>query len=583
MSIKRYYVGLAATFHDPAIAIVNSAGEIVFAEAAERYMQDKRAFNCPPDHFMRGPTLIKQYCEPEAELVVALSWSKAWLRSLRFIVGTANFVARFNFIQTRLDKWTGESLWPGPKMRNKWAGGVHTLAQAGHNIIGSKELSQNVCIKYFDHHLCHAANACYTSPFAEGACAVIDGYGEWKSCTFFHYKDGTLIDLKKQSEKDSGLASLGLFYEVVCVLCGFDPFKGEEWKVMGLAAYGQFDEQLYNLLKPMLNVKGLGLQAKMRTFRNNLKALQKFRRKPGDSPLSMANLAYTGQYIFEEVMTELLQNLYHKNISNNLMLAGGSALNSTWNGKITPKTGFERLYIPCAPADDGNAVGAALLAYYQDHPAQKIVPKITPSYLGSSISQERYNNLKNFGQIPQARCLGKDLYNYIAACLAEGKIVGWIQGRAEFGPRALGNRSILADPRDADMPHKINARVKFREEFRPFAPSILHEFGDMYFEHYQESPYMERTLKFKPEVWNKVPGVIHANHSGRLQTVKKEWSEKYYYLLKAFYALTDIPLLLNTSFNIMGKPIAHSVEDAIGLFYTTGLDVLVIEDYVIEK
>ncbi len=583
MNTKRYYIGLAATFHDPALAIVNPAGEVVFAEATERYMQDKRAFNCPPDHFIRIPTLIKQYCEPDAEMVIALSWSKVWLRSLRFMVGLANMASQFDFVQTRLDNWSQEPLWPGPRMRNKWAGGVHTLAQAGHNIMGSKALTQKSYLKYFDHHLCHAANACYTSPFDEGVCAIVDGYGEWKSTSFFHYVDGQFIDLKKRSEKDSGVASLGLFYEVVCVLCGFDPFKGEEWKVMGLAPYGQFNQQLYNLLKPMLMMQGLGLKARMSTFRKNLKDLQKFRRKPDSSPLSVADLAHTGQFIFEEVMTELLQNAYHKNISNKLMLAGGSALNSTWNGKITHKTGFEQLYIPSAPADDGNAVGAALLAYYQDQPTRQAVPKITPAYLGSNISQERYNNLQKFGQIPQARCLGADLYDYVATRLTQGKIVGWIQGRAEFGPRALGNRSILADPRDADMPRKINARVKFREEFRPFAPSILHEFGDEYFENYQESPYMERTLKFKPQVWNKVPGVVHTNHSGRLQTVKREWSEKYYDLIKAFYSLTGVPLLLNTSFNIMGKPIAHSIEDAIGLFYTTGLDVLVIEDYVIEK
>jgi len=167
--------------------------------------------------------------------------------------------------------------------------------------------------------------------------------------------------------------------------------------------------------------------------------------------------------------------------------------------------------------------------------------------------------------------------------LAGGKLVGWVQGRAEFGPRALGNRSILADPRPVDMKDRINTLVKFREEFRPFAPSILDEFGDEYFENYQVSPYMERTLTFKESVRQKIPAIVHVNRTGRLQSVRHEWNERFYDLIYAFYELTGVPLLLNTSFNIMGKPIMHSVEDAVGLFYTTGLDALAIEDYLIEK
>jgi carbamoyltransferase len=170
-----------------------------------------------------------------------------------------------------------------------------------------------------------------------------------------------------------------------------------------------------------------------------------------------------------------------------------------------------------------------------------------------------------------------------AKLLADGKLVGWVQGRAEFGPRALGNRSILADPRPADMKDKINSLVKFREEFRPFAPSILDEFGSEYFENYQVTPYMDRTLGFKETAREKVPAIVHVNATGRLQSVRREWNERYYDLIHEFYKLTGVPMLLNTSFNIMGKPIIHSVEDAVGLFFTTGLDALVIEDCLIEK
>jgi carbamoyltransferase len=188
-----------------------------------------------------------------------------------------------------------------------------------------------------------------------------------------------------------------------------------------------------------------------------------------------------------------------------------------------------------------------------------------------------------FGRLEKLKHLPDTVHQEAARLLAEGKLVGWVQGSAEFGPRALGNRSILADPRPPDMKDKINSLVKFREEFRPFAPSILDEFGEEYFENYQVSPYMERTLKFKESAKKKVPAIVHVNATGRLQSVRREWNPRYYDLIKSFFELTGVPMLLNTSFNIMGKPIIHSVEDAIGLFYTTGLDALILEDYLIEK
>jgi carbamoyltransferase len=175
------------------------------------------------------------------------------------------------------------------------------------------------------------------------------------------------------------------------------------------------------------------------------------------------------------------------------------------------------------------------------------------------------------------------LCSTVAALLAAGHIVGWVQGRAEFGPRALGNRSILADPRSPDVKERINALVKFREEFRPFAPSILAEHGPAYFENFQASPYMERTLRFRDDVLARVPGVVHVDLTGRLQTVTRDENPRYHALIGAFHAITGVPILLNTSFNVMGKPIAHGVEDAISVFYTSGIDVLVIEDHLIAK
>ncbi|MCK6552922.1 carbamoyltransferase, partial [Myxococcota bacterium] len=247
-------------------------------------------------------------------------------------------------------------------------------------------------------------------------------------------------------------------------------------------------------------------------------------------------------------------------------------------------TGFERVHVPSAPADDGNALGAALLACFEDHPA-RARPRTSPMspYLGSTLDAEALDRAEALGGLVDVRPRDVPVEAHAARLLAEGRILGWAQGRAELGPRALGHRSILADPRNPKIKDLINGRVKFREEFRPFAPSILEEYGPEYFEDYQPSPYMERTLVFRPEVRAKVPGVVHEDGTGRLQSVRRDWSPSYHALIEHFRVLTGVPLVLNTSFNVMGKPIIHTVEDALAVFHTTGLDALVLEDRVYEK
>jgi carbamoyltransferase len=296
-----------------------------------------------------------------------------------------------------------------------------------------------------------------------------------------------------------------------------------------------------------------------------------------------ANMAFTGQYFFSEIMQKLLDGLYKLYPSENLIYTGGCALNSSFNGEIVKRTRFKKIYIPSAPSDDGNAVGAALLSFYKDNPLSDSIHRSYSPYLGSCISGEVINKFFKFSGMRKTQHCADHLAERTSTLLAEGKIVGWIQGRAEFGPRALGNRSILADPRSPSMKNKINSTIKFREEFRPFAPSILHEYGNEYFEDYDYSPFMEKTFYYRKEVINKIPAVVHVDNTGRLQSVKKEMNEKFYSLIKSFNDKTGVPLLLNTSFNIMGKPIIHTMEDAIGVFFTSGLDVLVAGDYVIEK
>jgi carbamoyltransferase len=585
MNINRVYLGLATTPHDSALAIVDSKGRVVFAEGTERYLQSKRALNMPPDILKRTSMLLASHWNVENQIVAAFSWSAA--RRKRSIGNLQAVREAISQLYGKCPAYPAESLLYGKNfllsdVRMELLSGEALEFELG-RIDDSR--SYEVVRRRYDHHLTHAAAACFTSPYQEAVCAIVDGYGENGAYAFYHYIDGRLQEINLPIQNDHGeLASLGHFYEDICRACGFDSAAGEEWKVMGLACYGEHDPHLYKLFRRMLVVEDLGLRSisSAQQF-SNWCELHKIRRKEGQPALSAAHIAYTAQEVFTEVLYELLNNLYAKGLSRNLILGGGCALNSSTNGGILSNTRFKNLYIFSAPGDDGNAVGAALLAYKEDHPEERRSMIFQSPYLGSSMSAETLENVKLFSGINKLTLCHEDAPERAAQLLSNGKIIGWIQGRAEFGPRALGNRSILADPRSPAIKNEINSRIKFREEFRPFAPSILHEFGDQYFEHYQESPYMERTLRFRSSVRTKVPGVVHKDGTGRLQTVKKEWNERYFRLIHRFYELTGIPLILNTSFNVMGKPIAHSVEDAIAVFYTSGLDAMFIDNLLLEK
>ncbi len=592
----RNYLGLSCSFHDPGLAIVNSAGEVVFAEGTERYQQSKRAFQSPPDDVNRVNRLIKKYCEPGAEIVLAHTWSKQYRPNviaqaldaidagqIASIPPPAAAALRARGIDINaLDS-------DGTRYLINWmrlivtantlscdTSGVHARYRLKE---ARPQFSGPVIERGYNHHLTHAVVACNSSPFDEAVCAVLDGSGEGTSNAFYHYKDGKISQLAAASV---GPGSLGFFYWHLCWACGFDPLAGEEWKVMGLAPYGKMNQDIYNLLRPMLVHEHLRMQYAP-DYADRLTALFKLRRPSGSPSLEAADLAFTGQAVFCEWSKLLVDDLYSLGLSNNLVLGGGCALNSSWNGKILDDTQFSQLHVFSAPADDGNAIGAALLAYQEDHPPSASPVKMQLPYLGEVMSQESIEAVTTLGGLNSSLPPGRSVASYVAELLTQGKIVGWAQGRAEFGPRALGNRSILADPRDPGMKDKINARVKFREEYRPFAPSILHEHGPAYFANYQESPYMERTLCFLPSAKDKVPAVYHEDGTGRLQTVKRAWNPQFHALISEFYDLTGIPLLLNTSFNVMGKPIIHSVEDALAVFFTSGLDVLVLEDLVILK
>ncbi|MDF5707244.1 MAG: carbamoyltransferase C-terminal domain-containing protein [Nostoc sp. S4] len=580
--MNRYYIGLANTCHDPAIAIVDSTGQVVFAEALERYLQNKRAWDVQPDNFNQIVQLIETYCDPKAEFVVSTTWSfntwQVYLHQLYF----------YFYLGIEGTKRIMQPSWKQllPHQQNfDWLATLQftALLKTGRNLafqMRSRFNNDRIIFKRYQHHLTHAATACYSSPFTDAACIIVDGEGEKGSVSCYSYTNGQL----KLVQESTGTGSLGVLYAQITELCGFDWRKGEEWKVMGLAPYGKVDPELYALIRSMIEVKDYSLKfAPPHQMASIFQDLKRRAIPASASYWEAVDLAASGQKVFCDVMEELLNNFYKLGISDNLVLGGGCALNSAFNGKLLEKVPFKALHVPSAPADDGNAIGTALLAYYEDRPNEPHQPSLQSPYLGSTINEKSLHNLLQFGKIERVRHLPGTVHLEAAQLLSQGKLLAWVQGRAEFGPRALGNRSILADPRSPNMKEEINKRVKFREEYRPFAPSILHEFGHKYFQNYQESPYMERTLSWLPEVREQVPAVVHVNDTGRLQTVKREWNEKYYDLIEAFYEITAVPIILNTSLNVMGKPIIHTVEDAISVFYTTGLDALVIEDYLIEK
>jgi len=582
MTNRQYFIGIGSSFHDPSISIVDEDGQVLFAEGTERYLQNKRALGCPADPYLWIEQVLGEHCMGGSEFHLATTWSRThtWRLQLLQLLG----IAGRN--KSRLSKYAMENIFrsPLPSTERGWYLRMHHSSnhQSGASVeryLRTRNSGATVRWHSFDHHLCHAAMACHGSGFEEALCMVADGSGEQGTISTYRFSQNKVTPLSTHK----GVESLGFFYSMLTEICGFDPIRGEEWKVMGLAAYGKKDDDLYHMLSSFFEVANCSLKTRtsLETIRRGFDRIrQRIRQDPG----TKADLACTGQLVFSEWMMQLMQNLYAKGGSENIVFAGGCALNSSFNGQVTRGSEFKNLYVPCAPGDDGASLGAAYLAYAKTKqvPVRNAGTQLSP-YLGSAVSNEeveryiRYSGAKHFQHAPDAVC------RIAAEKLAQGKIVGWVQGRAEFGPRALGNRSILADPRTAAMKQRLNDEVKFREEFRPFAPAILSEFGSEYFEAWEESPYMERTLKFRESVMQQVPAVVHADGTGRLQSVRQEWNPRFYELISCFHEITGVPLVLNTSFNVMGKPMVHRFTDALEVFHNSGMDVLVVNDHVFEK
>lgn len=574
-----YTIGLATTFHDPALAIIGPDGEVLFAEATERYLQYKRAPNCEPDSAPRMEGLLKRYIPKDAEVRIATSWGEDFTGFLDQMSRAGSFTLE---ALLKLSPELNRSLVPERTERALIASLHLGQQRAGMGVLLGLDRAYgkaNVTgLKRYGHHLSHAAYACWSSPFDNAACLVVDGMGETGASAIFALESGKIREVKRHR----GRESIGFYFGLVTDLAGFDQAKGEEWKIMGLAPYGRTDPELMALLRRLYAIEGHKLSFAKADVVQTV-AAEILAKRPADAlDQGWADLARCGQDVFAEMMEALLAEAAALVPSANLVLAGGCALNSSFNGKIAGRHGFESVFVPSAPADDGNAIGAAWLSHAEANPQWRAPKGPLSPYLGSTVSTEPFERMQAWEK--RLRKLSPDeIAPVTAKLLTEGKLIGWVQGRAEFGPRALGNRSIIADPRPADAKDILNAKVKYREAFRPFAPSILAEHAADWFEHYQDAPYMERTLVWKEAVRHRVPAVVHEDATGRLQSVTAERNPRYHALISAFHDLTGVPVILNTSFNIMGKPILHTAEDAILMFYTSGLDALVVEDWLLVK
>ncbi len=445
-----------------------------------------------------------------------------------------------------------------------------------------------------EHHRSHLASAFFASPFKESALLSIDGFGDFTS---------TMTGVGKNNKIevfDTVIYphSIGIFYTSFTQYLGF-PHYGDEYKVMGLAPYGEpkYTDQLRDVI--ILKDNGLfelntkyfkhAKEGVSMSWENGIPAIEpifsdymieKFgpsRKKDEELTQYHKDLAASVQRITEEVIFHLLNHLYQKTKIENICIAGGVAQNSVANGKILQNTPFKNIYIPSAGHDAGTAVGSALWLYNQMLNNERISP-VYNAYTGSKFTNEEIENILQKQNIKYTRYSDEELLDVVTDALINGAVVGWFQGRAEFGPRALGHRSILVDPRRTDAKDLLNTKIKRRESFRPFAPSILEEFVEEYFEIVDKVPFMEKVFPIKKEKHNIIPAVTHVDGTGRLQTVQP--GDRYYDLIKKFYQKTGVPVLLNTSFN-ENEPIVNTPQEALDCYLRTQMDMLVLENCVV--
>jgi len=452
--------------------------------------------------------------------------------------------------------------------------------------LGTKELN----IYYITHHLCHAANGFYLSPFNKSAILTADSAGEDDSANFL-IGEKNKIKLFKRIKIPH---STGSFYSTFTEFFGYRP-ESDEWKVMALSAYGKKNNKFYKIIREMVSLKSNGsFELDQSHFKQHnhrmpnyytdefVKIIGKPREKNQNFTKRNFDIAAAMQQVFEEICSHMLKFLYSKTRMKNLVLSGGSFMNSVFNGKAHKLSSFKNIWISSCPDDSGLSIGAALYLY-NNILQKKTRYELKHNFLGPNYSSDKIKKVLIKYKVKFK--YEKNITQIISQELARGKLVGWFQGRMEFGQRALGNRSILADPRDKNSKVKVNQAVKYRESFRPFAPAVIDKYAYQYFDlaKGEKIPFMEKVVMVRKEKRNIIPAVVHKDFTARVQTVENQTNKIFYNLINDFYKKTGVPILLNTSFNLNGEPIVCSPTDAIRTFYSCGLDILVMDNFIVYK
>ena len=589
-------LGISAFYHDSAATLVID-GNIIAAAQEERFSRKK--------HDSSYPFNAVNYVLKESKLKLnnidhIVFFEKPFLKFERLLETYMAFApVGFKSFSVSMPIWLREKLFQKKFLFDK-------LKLHDENF---KNIEK---IKFSEHHYSHAASAFFPSPFKEAIVLTLDGVGEWATTTVAVGKDNNLKILKEIYFPHS----LGLLYSAFTYYTGFKVNSGE-YKVMGLAPYGEpkyknlIIEKLIDLKNDgsfRLNMKYFNYATGLTMTNNKFSDLfgQPIRNPKKDRITQFhMDIAASIQAVTEEIVLRLSQSLVKEYEIKNLCLAGGVALNCVANGKILNEKIFNNIWIQPAAGDAGGSLGAALAYWYKELNKPRITFKdqMKGSYLGPKFNEnEIEENLKSLNA-NYKKLSSNEIISTTAKELARDKTVGWFQGRMEFGPRALGCRSILADPRSDKMQKELNLKIKFRESFRPFAPSILREDVNDWFEMNYDSPYMLLVAEVKKEKQisipekdknlfgidklnlkrSSIPAVTHVDYSARIQTVNKDTNSRYYELISEFKKITGCPILVNTSFNVRGEPIVCSIEDAFNCFMGTNLDILVIENFILFK
>ncbi len=596
---KKFLLGIACYYHDSSACLLGD-GEILNAVQEERFTRIKNDSSFPTNSikFILKKNLIKL-----ADIDAIIFYEKPFLKFERLLETHLAFAPiGFKSFLSSIPVWLKEKLFQKKLLFDE-------LKKIDKNFNTIEKL------KFSEHHLSHAASAFFPSPFNSSSILTLDGVGEWATSTIGYGEGKNLTILKEINFPHS----IGLLYSAFTYYLGFKVNDGE-YKLMGLAPYGEpkFKKIIYENLIDIKDDGSYKLDMSYFDYATGLKMTNsKFndlfknnQRLYGDNNITkdQMNIASSIQQVTEEIILKICKNIKIETGSKNLCLAGGVALNCVANGKIIKEKIFDNIWIQPASGDAGGSLGACLAYWHNELNADRPLKKdnysdnMRGSLLGPEFDDDEIEKFLNKNNVNFKKLNDNDLYQIVSEEIINGKAIGWFQGRMEFGPRALGNRSIIADARSEKMQRNLNLKVKFRESFRPFAPIVLEEKTKEYFDINETSPYMLKVakinnIKILNETENRltegfdrlkvkrseVPAVTHVDYSARIQTVNSVENPKLHRLLNTFYEKTNCPILINTSFNINNEPIVCNLEDAFNCFKKTNIDTLVLGNFIISK